>query len=142
MQFCLSLRADSGASVGVGVLSFRSDHIGGFFQKNDKFILGYEYIGKLKHHSKGHRLISKDLFDYLNKRLYSNDGTWLDKALIFSNLDYASYNAYISASFGNQYTTHDVKSASCCESTLVLLKGCYEKLTSKFLFNKLFLHFL
>lgn len=97
----------------------------------------YEY-----NHSKGHRLISKDLFDYLNKRLYSNDGTWLDKALIFSNLDYASYNAYISAAFGNQYTTHDVKSASCCESTLALLKGCAEKLTSKFLFNNFFLHFL
>ena len=67
LQFCLCLRSDAGASVGTGVLSFRSDHIKGFFQKNERYILKYEYLGKAKHASRGYRFITKDLFDFFKK---------------------------------------------------------------------------
>lgn len=134
LQFCLGLRADAGQSEGVGVLSFSATNVNQMHTSNGNYILKYEYIGKKVHESQGYRLITKDLYDFFIGKLYKNNGYHSSKIPIFSNLNYVSYNAYLAASFGNQFKTHDVKAVSCCASTQMLFKDCAAQLNSNFYF--------
>ena len=134
MQYSLCLRVSKEKNVvDIGMLNYKTSHINSFFEQNNQYFLKYSYIGKQNHESEGVRKISKELFLYIKNRA-SNFG-FAGDVLLFPNIDYESYSAYIAASFGNQISSHDVKYVACCTTTSSLCKIYSEKLKSKFYFN-------